>query len=154
MLGSYTFEGTYIPRSSEPGKDGPIGEKELLENNPKRIELLKKVTGWSDFQKGSLNLLVAASVVKILGHLRELYFEDASLIRYPKDETNIAEMRGGYLYYNGEMISSDDNQGILVRRAKEKPLAYIVEVYAEVMLKEKFRLNRNDPVMVRVWDAD
>ena len=153
-VSSFTFTGIYEPRISVSGHGGPPGEAVLLKNNPKRIELLRDITGWSEFEEGSLNLIVVASVVKILGHLRELYFEHPSLIQYPEGATNWAEIRGGYLYYSAEFTSSDDKQDILIRRAKEWPQEYIVEAYAEVKLEEKFKLNQNNVVTVTVRDAD
>ena len=137
-VNTFTFTGVYEKRSSKPSgnrpaKD-PAGEAKLLELNPDRVERLLGVTGWSAVV-GSLNLTVKASVVERLGRLCHLYFEDPSLIEYPEGEPNVAEWRGGYLYYRAVIATSNYEKEVLVRRAKELPLEGRIEVYSEERLE-------------------
>lgn len=149
---TFDFEGRVRFRSSKPGARGPAGEAELMRINPDRARELCRVAGWDRVESGSLNLRVEAWVVEELSKLRPAYFEASDRIRYPNGKSRIPELRGGYLYYHGEISKSGHAVSVLVRRAKDKPLNGLVEVYAAVSLKERFGLREQDTVMVTVCD--
>ena len=149
-MNSFTFSGEVQFRSSKPGIDKSYGEANLLRINPKRVELLLAKTGWSKLELGSLNLKVDKSVVPRLGAIRELYFEEPNLIKYPDGTSRIPLMRGGYLYYRAAFIAESDEQQMLIRRGRTNPLLCIVETYAEVSLVEKFDLKEHDVMELTV----
>lgn len=148
-----TFSGEVQFRSSNAGVDKSFGEANLLRINPKRVELLLAKTGWSKLEPGSLNLKVDCSVVPRLAEIRELYFEEPTLIKYPDGTSRIPLERGGYLYYKALLSTGSGEQRVLVRRGRTVPLLRIVEAYAEVSLVEKFDLGEHDVVQVAVKDA-
>lgn len=152
-MSSFDFEGSVFFRSSKPVASGPSGEAELFRINPNRIVHLCKITGWGTVYPGSLNLHVDKSVVNKLAQLRECYFEEPELIKYPDGTSTIPRKRGGYLYYCAELTDPDPSLTVLVRRAKQTPLQDRIEIYSPVKLIDAVELNEGDVVTVTVHDA-
>ena len=115
--------------------------------------MLCDCTGWTRLEPGSLNLHVEDKVVDRLADLRECYFEEPSLIKYPNGRSRIPEWRGGYNYYRALIRSAERTEQILIRRARDRPLKNLVEAYAPVRLVDVLELQKGTVVEIEVRDA-
>ena len=141
-------KGRVVSRSSK-GRGGLPSESELLELNPQREEKILKATGWKRVEPGTLNLRVDDNDVNRLLEVKETFFEPPDEVYYPTHQY-IPEERGGYNYYFATAKSEGKTQGVLVRRGKDNPLPGRLELFAEINLREHFRLKDDDEISLRI----
>ena len=144
------FVGTVKFRSSLAGVDKSTGEANLFRINPDREMRFCRITGWNQVAHGSLNLRVDSIVVSELEMMTPVFREDPDDIKYPDGRSNIPKFRGGYSYFSGEICKNGHRQAVLVRRATQRPIDKLVEIYAPVHLVTALALLEGDTVEVRI----
>jgi CTP-dependent riboflavin kinase len=145
------FEGVVQLRSSagQSAHSGPPGESEVMRLNPGRELAIRGATGWQSLSPGSLNLRVDDAVLKELSLLRPQFEEPASGVTYPRGYEHIPKLREAYWYYAAVARNGNAEHSVLVRRAKN-PVPRVVELFADVSLRDALNLRPGDIVSVEI----
>lgn len=132
------FGGFVYPRSTKDGADSakPPGESAILALNPKREAAILRVTGWAHLYPGTLNVRVEPQDLESILLLSPLIKELPGDLVYPTRWAHIPKLRGGYLYYSGELRWVNGSTDVLFRRACNPSSLCCLEVFASSRLRE------------------
>lgn len=146
------------PRHSSDSCQNAPGESRIHELNPKRGERIREKTGWRHLEPGSLNLVVddegERKKIGCLMETKPLVCERPGEVVYPDKWKRIPKERGGYRYYlaTARPVKSAgeaaQEQEVLLRQAVKPLCRRLIELFAEVNLRQRFQLQEGDKVEV------
>lgn len=144
------FTATASSRSSRPGgTQGAPGESVVSALNPQRMEKLRKLTGWSRVEPGTLNFQLDVSLDEAgLDKLIPAWVELPESVKYPAPYGHIPQLRQGWRYYRARLVTEAGELPVLAKWPV-KPGGWHktrIEVFAEVKIREHLVLSDGDHV--------